>query len=98
MEEVKNGPKNKQVYILFKENLECEENKIEVGYLGEGCGLLWTDWYCKVASSIDSAKTALFSISASVADASSYFSCIKHDDYARELPKEGFHLHADKID
>jgi len=43
---------------------------------GEGCALTWPDWYCKVASNIDSAITTLFSISAIEAVASSYFSCI----------------------
>ena len=45
-------------------------------YRGDGCALVWPDWYCKVASNIDSAITALFSISARVAVTSSYFSCI----------------------
>lgn len=45
-------------------------------YLGEGNTLFCPDWYCKVASSIDSAITSLFSISARDPVASSYFSCI----------------------
>lgn len=46
-------------------------------YLGEGCALFCPDWYCKVASNIDSAITTLFSISAREALAASYFSCRK---------------------
>lgn len=46
-----------------------------ITHRGEGCALIWPDWYCKVASNIDSAITTLFSISASEAMTSSYFSC-----------------------
>lgn len=44
-------------------------------YLGEGCALFCPDWYCKVASNIDSAITTLFSISAKEAVVASSFSC-----------------------
>lgn len=50
------------------------KKKCENTNLGEGWALTWPDWYCKVASNIDSAITTLFSIWAIEATASSYFS------------------------
>lgn len=58
-----------------KVNKAARKKKMNT-HLGEGCALSWPDWYCKVASNIDSAITTLFSISAIEAEASSYFSCI----------------------
>lgn len=46
-----------------------------VMYRGEDNALAWPDWYCNVASNIDSAITTLSSIWVSEAIAFSYFSC-----------------------
>ena len=59
-------------------------------YLGEGegdgsCAFCWPDWYWSVASSIVSAITALFSICASEAIASSYFSCVHNQVHKQQI-------------
>ena len=56
----------------INQHLICSQQSI---YRWVGRGLCCLDWYCKVASNIDSAITTLFSISANEAVAASYFSC-----------------------